>query len=228
MANPLDDPDSLDLQALSRTGPAEDRVADRVYRRLRHAILSGKIEPRTRLVETEVAKALDTSRTPVREAISRLTSDQLVVPLPITGVTVVDTSAELADIYSVRAVLEGCAARFAAERATEEEIVRLEKLVAETLNARHGDPAERVRINSEFHIAITEASRSPRLISLIVGFRDFFLSERTLERYTETASRKACEQHAEIVEAIRMRNGNRAERLVRQHLEKHRKIMLGK
>src|SRR5690606_38631602 len=80
MANPLDDPDSLDLQALSRTGPAEDRVADRVYRRLRHAILSGKIEPRTRLVETEVAKALDTSRTPVREAISRLTSDQLVVP----------------------------------------------------------------------------------------------------------------------------------------------------
>lgn len=113
----------------SKKAPANARRADRIYTRLKKSILSGEIPARTRLVETDVAERLGTSRTPVREAISRLISDQLVMPLAYGGVEVVDTTAELENMYLVREALEGVAARLAAVNIRDAELERLQEIV---------------------------------------------------------------------------------------------------
>src|SRR5690242_6209456 len=91
-----------------------DKVADQVYRQLRHAILSEEIAPGTRLRETEIAAAMKVSRTPVREAISRLIGDWLVREVSTGGVEVTDLMSEISEIYQIREALELCAARLAA------------------------------------------------------------------------------------------------------------------
>jgi DNA-binding GntR family transcriptional regulator len=81
-------------QGIQRTA----RIADQVYQNLRRAILHGELEPGARLREVEVAAVLLVSRTPVREAISRLIGDRLVRELATGGVEVVDIMAEMHDI----------------------------------------------------------------------------------------------------------------------------------
>jgi DNA-binding GntR family transcriptional regulator len=194
-------------------------VADQVYRRLRRAIIRGEILPRSRLVELDLAAALGASRTPVREAISRLTGDRLVMPLASGGVEVVDTREEIGDIFCIRQALEGATARLAAERIPDAELSRLDELVEGTRRAAATDLETRVRINNEFHDIIIRASRSERLISMVEGFREFFLTERTLEKYGPRESARALQHHCEIVAALRARDGPKAEALVRRHLE---------
>src|SRR6185437_2306848 len=146
-----------------------DRVADQVYRHLRRAILSDQIAPGTRLRETEIAAALKVSRTPVREAISRLIGDWLVREISTGGVEVVDAMAEIAEIYYIREALEICAGKLAASRITRAQLERLEKLLKLQRTASF---RERVKINQEFHLTIAEAAGSPRLFEMVRGFRE--------------------------------------------------------
>ena len=206
-----------ELQLRERHGTPSS-VADQVYRRLRRAIIRGEILPRSRLIELDLAAALGASRTPVREAISRLTGDRLVVPLTAGGVEVVDTSHEIVDICHIRQSLEGTAACLAAERIGHAELLRLDELVDGTRNAAPTDLETRVRINDEFHDIIVQASRSERLVAMVEGFREFFLTEDTLEKYGVRESARALQHHVEIVEALRAHDGKRAEMLVRRHL----------
>lgn len=217
--------DDAPLQLPRRDAPAP-RVADQLYRRLRRAIIDGSIPARSRLVEVDLAQALNASRTPVREAISRLTSDYLVKPLAFGGVEVIDTQSELDEIYFIREALEGCAARLAAEHATAEEIAELDALVAETEALPLNEIHRRVQINRRFHDLITHASRSERVIQMVEGFREFFLSEKVLSRYSKRESENAIADHREIVDAIRERDGKKCERLIRRHLEQDRKRVL--
>ena len=219
------DADQAPLQLPRKAAPAP-RVADQLYRRLRRAIIDGSIPARSRLVEVDLAQALNASRTPVREAISRLTSDYLVKPLAYGGVEVIDTQGELDEIYFIREALEGCAARLAAERATPEEIDALDALLAETEALPLNDIHSRVQINRQFHDLITHASRSERVIQMVEGFREFFLSEKVLSRYSKRESQNAIADHREIVEAMRARDGKKCEKLIRRHVEQDRKRVL--
>ncbi|MDR5822042.1 GntR family transcriptional regulator [Caballeronia sp. LZ043] len=223
--------DTIDTQAgdaallLPPNDAAPERVADQLYRKLRRAIIEGQLPARSRLIEVELAQALNASRTPVREAISRLTSDQLVRPLKHGGVEVVDTSSELDEIYMIREALEGCAARLAAERITDEELKVLDGLIDETHASMH-DIDARVQINQRFHEAITRAARSERLARMVESFQEFFLNEKMLASYSPRESQTAIAQHSEIVAALRAHDSARAEKLVRKHLEQDRKRAL--
>ncbi len=196
--------------------------ADQVYNYLRKAILSGEILSRTRLIEQDVAAMLDASRTPVREAISRLIQDQLVKPLSSGGVEVVDTLQEYDEICSIREALEGVAARLAAKHITEEELTRLEELANASTQSSFEDSQGRSEINWEFHDIIYKASRSNRLMVMIDNFRDFFLNKQILEMYTAEDTQIAVKQHFDLVQALRDRDGKRAEKLMRGHLEHFR------
>ena len=132
-----------------------DRVADQVYRHLRQAILNETIKPGARLRETEIASALKVSRTPVREAISRLIGDWLVRSLHTGGVEVIDPTEEIVEIYYIREALEVCAGKLAATRITREQLAGLDSLAKAAKTASFN---ERVRLNQEFHLAIAEAS----------------------------------------------------------------------
>jgi DNA-binding GntR family transcriptional regulator len=193
-----------------------DRVADQVYRHLRQAILSESIKPGTRLRETEVAAALKVSRTPVREAISRLIGEWLVHEITTGGVEVIDATAEIAEIYYIREALEVCAGRLAASRITREELARLDELAK---RARHASFEERAQLNQEFHLAIAEASGSRRLFAMIRGLREYFLNPRWISRRESKLFKRAVEDHKKIVAALRARSPERVERALRSHLQ---------
>ncbi len=194
------------------------RVADQVYRHLRQAILSEKIPSGTRLRETEIASALKVSRTPVREAISRLIGDWLVreVNSGNGGVEVTDVMAEITEIYFIREALEICAARLAASRITPKQLQKLDSLVEE---AHHASFKERVRINQEFHLTIAEASGSPRLLAMVRSFREYFGSRHWISRQDSKMAQHALGDHKKIVVALRANSPDTLERLLRKHLK---------
>lgn len=196
--------------------------ADQIYNYLRKGILSGDILSRTRLIESDVASILKVSRTPVREAISRLIQDQLVKPLASGGVEVVDTLSEYDEICCIREALEGVAARLAAKHITEQELARLEELAFASTQSTFEDYQGRSEINWEFHNIIYTASRSNRLMVMIDNFRDFFLNKQVLEMYTAADTEVAVKHHFEIVDALKKRDGKLAEKLMRTHLEHFR------
>lgn len=201
------------------------RVADQIHRRLRQAILSGELPARTRLVEMDLAAQLKVSRTPVREAISRLVSDLLVKPLRHGGVEVIDTAHEIDDIFAIREALEGTAARLAAERITDAEVKELQAILDRERAVPLEDYARRAELNNVFHGAILRASRAPRLIQMIEGFREFFMNESQLVRYSKRHTSTAFKHHQDIVDALRDHDSKRAEKAVRTHL-RHSKARL--
>jgi DNA-binding GntR family transcriptional regulator len=193
-----------------------DRMADQVYRHLRRAILSEAIKPGVRLRETEVAAALKVSRTPVREAISRLIGDWLLRPIHSGGVEVIDATEEIAEIYYIREALEICAGRLAAARITPEQLSRLDALAKA---ARHASFEDRVRLNQDFHLTIAEASGSQRLLAMIRGLSEYFLNPRWVSRRESRLFKRAVEDHKKIVAALRARSPERVERALRAHLK---------
>src|SRR5690606_17851274 len=109
------------------------------YLKLLEEIRRGELQPGARLRENELAERLGISRTPVREAIRQLESDGLVVHLPRQGATVRTLEyPEIMELYEMRTVLEGTAARLAARGASEVEIAELRALNDELAQAAHG------------------------------------------------------------------------------------------
>jgi DNA-binding GntR family transcriptional regulator len=197
------------------------RAADQVYRSLRRSIILGELAPGTRLREVEVAMALRVSRTPVREAVSRLIGDRLVHELPTGGVEVADASSEIFEIFHIREALEGCAARLAATRIAGDELAKLDGLIEEAEGIHYSAVDDRLRNNNDFHLAIAKASGSQRLFDMIGGFREFFMNVEWLDRYDQKRSAKqSLHDHREILAALHARSGDRVEQIVRRHLRR--------
>lgn len=189
------------------------------YERLRAAIIKGEFAPGERLTEVAIAQLLEVSRTPVRDAFARLVQDGLVrIGAKGTGIEVVDPRVEFLDIYYIRESLEGLAARLAAMRATDDEIVRVVELADASQKADRDDLTGRARLNSEFHLTISKAAHAPRLERLISDYREIFASPPILQRYTPSDTRKAVDDHTLIATAIRSRNADMAEMAMRDHL----------
>lgn len=199
-------------------------VTERTYWELRRALLNRAIRPGERLLEAKLAQQLGVSRTPVREALARLAAEGLADQLPGSrGVIVRDIGQELDDIYGLRQVLEGYAARLAATRITAEELNAIEELynhIGARIEGAEENEAElqaHAELTNSFHLRIAAASRSPRLVHLISDYRDYFLSSDFLRLYNRGDMRKLQAQHAAIIAALRARDGTLAERLVREH-----------
>lgn len=195
-------------------------VTIQAHRALRRAILEQQFKPGQRLIETEVAEMLGVSRTPVREALSKLEAEGLVDLVPTGGVVVRNCQEEFEEIYGLRQRVEGYAANLAARRITPEELATLEAACARALDAVDSASLEvRAELNNTFHQLLTEASHSPRLIRLTNGYREYFLSQRTLQFYDRDTAVRHHTQHRRIVEALRRHDGDRAERLIAEHFQ---------
>jgi DNA-binding GntR family transcriptional regulator len=223
VTTPRDPPAATPRRGVERTA----RIADQVYDNLRGAILEGELAPGARLREVEVAANLRVSRTPVREAISRLIGDRLVRELATGGVEVADIMAEMHDIYAIREALESCAGRLAAPRIDEAALARLETLLRTSESTDYRDHRRRTDINQDFHLAIAAAAGAPRLAALINDFRGFFLNPRWLNRQTEAAARQSLRDHREIIDALRARDSDRVERAIRLHLKRSYGSLIG-
>ncbi len=173
-------------------------------------------------MERKIAERLGVSRTPVREALRKLELEGLVKHVPGKGVAVARPSAKDAwDIYNIRAVLEGLAARLAAKNITQEELESLEKMVQEMEEAVEARDTEKLAsLHMKFHEAIYRAAGSPRLHSLLANLVDYIVGFTRIGYAVPGRVREATEEHRAIFEAIKRNDPYEAEQLSRKHVER--------
>lgn len=199
-----------------------------VFEHLRQEILRGTLNHGERLIETEIAKRLKISRTPVREAFRKLENEGLVKYSPGRGVTVSKISQEdMEEIYSIREVLEGLTARLAAERISKQEIKGVRNLLQEMARSyKSRDYRSVVRLHTQFNEMICHAAHSPRLHDLTSRFNEY--TERSQLRALGVPDRfKAIQaEHEKIVQALEKGNPQLAEEAVRFHVGQARATYL--
>ena len=203
------------------SAPAPGSLSDAVYAAVHHRIVTGTYRPNQRLVETEIAAELGASRTPVREALVQLIKDGLAVRSRHGLMVREFTLPEVREIYEVRAALEGYAARLAAERCTPEALAT----VAETLkhHARTSldqalDRAKVVESNADFHDAVLAAGGNARMRAQATANRSYFFNIEAAAVTSDEALVVALDEHQLIYDAIRDRDGDKAEAIVRGHV----------
>lgn len=204
---------------------AEGPQGQGAYRRLIDEIRRGELAPGARLREIELAERLGISRTPVREAIRRLEADGLVVHLARQGAAIRSLDgAEVIELYEMRGVLEGTAARLAARAASAVELDELAAINAELATAAPGPQAQ--ELNRQFHRTLLDAARNRFLVKAMNALQKtlLILGPSTLEDAARTA--EATAEHAAILEAIRGHDGLAAELAMRGHIEAALRIRL--
>lgn len=207
--------------ATSRSGSHPLRHGSRsehVYRRLREAIRQGEFKSGHRVMEIEVAEWLNVSRTPVRDAIRRLEAEGMLEHEPRKGLVVarLDRQAVM-ELYVMREVLEGTAARLCARHASDMEIQDLLDLL-ELERQMQGNFEALAQHNRRFHQAIRQAAHNRYLVKSLEAVNDSMgLLGKPLMLLPHRAQ-AALDEHARIVEAIQRRDADAAEEAARQHV----------
>jgi DNA-binding GntR family transcriptional regulator len=204
--------------------PLPDRsVADAVAGRLREAINTGDYAPGDRLVERTLAGQLAVSHIPIREALTRLQEEGLVVRLPRRGARVAELSPTLLEeISSVRAVLEGLVARRVQQRWTAAAESELRGLVAEMVAAAdRADVTALLALDRRFHERLWQLAEHSILLEVVAQLRGRiarFLAAAT--RLLESDDLRAhAESHRQLVDALASADGRAAQRAMRRHVE---------
>lgn len=193
-------------------------VPDRVYAVLRERILAGELQGGARLHQENLSEELGVSRTPVREALTRLAAEGLVELLPNRGARVAAvTLADMKAAYEARLGLEPFAARLAAERRPAAAMKAMRAAIAEQQRAR--TPRTTYKAIRKFHLALVKASGNAHL----VRFAESLWGGRIgLHIYLRQLSPELLagdvEEHREIVDTIDRSEGAEAERLTRAHI----------
>lgn len=199
---------------------------------LRSLVLDGTLEAGTRLAETALAERLGISRTPLREAMARLVEEGLLERLDTGGCRVCSfTMADIADAIEIRGVMEGTAARLAAERGADPELLRASHAVLDGIDAALTPVTDGdidfdayVALNARFHDLLSRLSGSDviarevqRSCRLPLASPSAFLDGQEKVDEFRRSLDGAQAQHRAIIEAIEAREGARAEALAREH-----------
>lgn len=194
--------------------PADDGD---LYDRILASVDSGEFAPGARLLETELATRFGVSRTPVREALRRLETQGVVTHEPRKGAVVATLDYDqLGELYAVREVMEGLAARLAARHASEAEILLLREMIAE--DEKVLDPRGQSQANKRFHRQLHQCSHNRYLIQTLDPIRRSMalLTKTTFSFPKRIADSNA--EHAIIVDAIEARDGDAADAAARKHI----------
>ena len=195
--------------------------------RLRDEIIQGKIRPNERLIAADLAERLNTSRTPIREALQLLEAEQLVVAAKRGYVVREHTKEEIVEIYEVRAALEGMAARLAAQKTGTSAYKEIEAIGAhrDSLIASNNRKLI-VDLNDEFHAAIFSACGNSRLDRINRSNSQHFFNYRISELYTKEETKISIKGHALILKAIKNHDGDQADAATQEHVREALKVTL--
>ena len=188
------------------------------YDRLLAEIRDGRLRPRDRLTETDLAQRYGISRTPVREAIRQLESDGLVTHVPRVGAAIRALDyAEINELYEMRSVLEGTAARLASRAASDVELVEL-RTITEEMAAAQDLPAL-LSANRQFHGLLLDAARNRFLNRAIEAVQKtlLILGPTTMEEGGRAA--EAVAEHRAVLDALFAHDGSAAETAMRAHID---------
>ncbi len=205
-------------------------IADRVFDRLRQAIVEGEIPPGSKISEPALATGYGVSRGPLREAIRRLEATNLVERKPNQGARVIRLSSDqLSEIYLIREALEGMAARLAAEGMSDLAISDLRNLLAqhkEDVAREDWQAYFQQEGDLDFHFRIALGSANRRLVDILCN--DLYYKVRMYRcRFgmRSDRARGALREHELVVDAIADRDGELAEWLMRRHIRVSRRAV---
>jgi DNA-binding GntR family transcriptional regulator len=202
---------------------------EKAYEYLKASILSGKINPGERLPEEHLAKELGISRTPIREALHKLESEGLITPLATRGfVASQDSKEEVEELFEIRAVLEGYALRVICGRVTDAVLEQLEGTVKKAEEAlRAGCLDELFQWNTRFHDTLhTLITDKHRLYHQMVTMRQYVLRYRKNTLQFPDGGSRTVDGHQRIVLALRLRDADLCERVMRDHIQQSKRDAL--
>lgn len=197
----------------------------RVFQKIREDILAGNYAEKEELREAAISKEMGVSRTPVREALRQLELEGLVTIVPNKGAHVNGISAkDVRDIYTIRSYLEGLCARWACEHITEEQLEGLEEIVCiSEFRISKGHREQMAEMDSRFHVLLYASCGSKILEHVLTDYHQYVERVRrntlsSLERATE-----AVQEHKSILNALRNKDADTAEKLANEHIYKSMK-----
>ncbi|MBE6810654.1 MAG: GntR family transcriptional regulator [Ruminococcaceae bacterium] len=194
-------------------------LADQVFEHLETDILSGKYQKGEILTESKLSLELGVSRTPIREALRRLEQEHLIEEAPKGVVVVGIGEKDLADIFQIRAALEGKAAEMAAQNYTEEQLsVVREALEFQEFYLGKHDPDRIKSMDSRFHETIYKMSGSIVFYDVLMPLHKKILKYRKASVSDSSRASASVAEHRAIYEAIAAHNGELAARLITEHL----------
>jgi DNA-binding GntR family transcriptional regulator len=194
-------------------------LSEQIKEQLMEDLLHKKYKAGDRLVESALAREFNVSQAPVREAIKSLVEMELLDFEPYKGITVRSfTVNDLSEVFMVRASLESLAARLAAEHITDKELEHLEEILDNMLEAaKNGDVVNRTAFNNEFHDAIICVSGNKLIARLSRNLR-FASWSHTSGSLTSMDHIGIAKRHTLIIDSLRSRDPDRAEKVMRDHI----------
>ena len=200
------------------------RATDRAYAGIRNMILSGELPAGSQLGEEALAERCGVSRTPVRDALRRLEGELLVKRNEAQRSFVAQWSlGDVEDAFELRAMLEGYAARRAAERIDEATLERLRDCNQAIGRAVRADPPDVMGFlesNREFHAIVLETAQSRRLGALLGSLIEQPVVWRTAHQYGREALRRSHGEHDELIAAFARRDGAWAQAIMASHIHR--------
>ncbi len=203
-----------------KAGGKRVNYAEMIVVKLREDIVSGRLRPNERLVESEVAQSMNISRTPVREALSLLEARGYLSRLPSGRLIVTDHSpSQIRNLYEVREALETMALKLACQRATEEEIERISELHEKMLEViKERDVNRFIELSGAFHNQIFSICGNDQLWSILQTYRDQYFDRRLVRVFNASDWRNMPKQHQKLIDAMRRRDPHLAEKAVHEHI----------
>ncbi len=196
------------------------KVTDWVYEELKGAIVDLRLAPGDPLREASLAERLGVSKTPIREALTRLEQEGLVETTSFKGAVVTRYSRQdLLEIYELRELLENAAARAAAESMSEQDRARLDRISRESRSLQRGtDKANLAALISDFDAVLFDQVKNNRIRALIENLRAHLTRIGHLTAEIPGRIDASVDEHEKIVAAIAARDPQLAERYMREHI----------
>ena len=199
-----------------------------VYETIRKKIILGQIEANASLVEEALAEEYQVSRTPVREALRKLEQDGLVDMIPrkgayVNGLTLMD----IEEILTVREALEGISAKMATELLSDQNIAVIEKALREADENKHQQNPETVYSSgNEIHNVILKVAGNGRVLSIVSNLQVQIQRLHMLSSLIPGRLERSSEEHWQILQAIKQRDGDLAEKRMREHIRSTKESLI--
>ncbi len=203
-------------------------LKEKVYKILRLDILTGKIPGGTRITESSIATRLDVSRTPVREALQRLTQEKLIKGLPRAGYIIENLSNDdIKDLFSVRFDIEELVVKRATKYITPDELKLMEENITKSKACLHSNDLSNITdLDLEFHFIIYKAARSRTYFRICKNLGDLTLKYRHGLNVMPEVWVEAIDNHKMIYEALLAKNEDKAVNAMALHSEQVKSQLL--
>lgn len=201
-----------------------------VYSKFRESILTGVLKPGERLIENEISKRLQISKTPIREAIRELSQEGLIVHNTRRGITVIDfQESDVTEIVVLRAELEGLGMRLAVPELSDNDLAALNALVDDIAAAAgRSDYTALAGLDMAFHRRLMEKSGNSRLVKAWVTISSQMQVLLQMIDFYALSPGYSEKNHRAILKVLKGRDARKAEETIKEHIFKSRELVIEK